>query len=766
MPPSLAHIQNQTASKEPAIFGFYRNIYDTYDGDKELIKAGIIAIHESGRDKNALPSIAELEEAGSRALGRPVPEPEAKTEQRGFVSEAASALGAGMVSTAESITGAMEMAGLEAGKIGREHWTKAGEAESLKRPEYLQEETVWEHPERLGDWRWWTRSLGENIPNMAAMMLPGLGTMKAAQVAGWGTRAIKSAGMAGAWSGAATVESGAAYNQAKQEMTDMKVFSDNEIEQIATAEGLAVGAINGVLEAIPFATLFTGAAGAPAKSAARRIIGRVVRQAMAEGQTEMAQEAVSIYAEQLGHHPDLKWGEQIGRILESGIIGAALGGGAAVPGGAAMDEIEQDRQKDQRLRDIIADQPGATSETLVTETATEPRLKNIVEERDQKQEKEDIRKRAQNLLSAITAEVEQEELAAPEIAQPGPAPTPGMPTQTPPIEQELPTPAGAPTSAEAQGSGRTAQGAEFVSRSGGMLLEEIPASPEGFAVTGPGPEMTETGEPGPEERKKRKEPWEMTRERVVWGENISPDGLSTDRALAGRLARWEKIKREAEAEGRTIEAVEQAIVTETARIERANSHKAAVKQALSEGRDVPGEVLAEYPDLVKKPEKAEEELKPAEKPAQEPRGSTKAPEVIPETPPKIDVLPPHAIRKQTSGTSKGQYMAWVTEGDHKDTIAFGNDKAQAEKVLLKNVNERVAKGIKNLPKKKGQGITAITGRKLTEKTEAKKGETLVDVPAIREATGEKITIKQEAREAWEDVKEQIKIFRQLLECVA
>jgi hypothetical protein len=95
-----------------------------------------------------------------------------------------------------------------------------------------------------------------------------------------------------------------------------------------------------------------------------------------------------------------------------------------------------------------------------------------------------------------------------------------------------------------------------------------------------------------------KEPWQMLREDAVWGEWI-PDGLSTDRALKARLARWEKIQKEAAATGETIESVEKAIAQEKARIARANDHRAAVQKAISEGKPVPAEVLADYPDLKK-----------------------------------------------------------------------------------------------------------------------------------------------------------------------
>ena len=93
------------------------------------------------------------------------------------------------------------------------------------------------------------------------------------------------------------------------------------------------------------------------------------------------------------------------------------------------------------------------------------------------------------------------------------------------------------------------------------------------------------------------------------GENIIPDGASTDRALKGRLARWEKIQKDPQYTSN--ESVENAIATEKARIARADAHRVAVQQALAEGKPVPEEVLKDYPDLQKPAPKAEGKVEAA-----------------------------------------------------------------------------------------------------------------------------------------------------------
>lgn len=314
----------------------------------------------------------------------------AMSKPRGVLKEAASALGAGVVSTGESIAGAGEMIGIPGARGAREYLQEVGEAESLARPEDLQEGTIVEHPERLADWRWWVRSLGENIPNMAAMMLPGGLAWKGAKAAGWGYKAIKTAALSGAFSGAATVEAGAAYTQAKKEMDEFG-YADDVIERVATAEGLIVGTANGILEMLPFDNLFLRSTGASG------IIRRIVRQAVFEGSTEMAQETVSLAVEQWGHQPDVELKTAIGRVLESGIIGGVLGGGA----GAVFQRTEDRGQRTEKEKD----QPISTTGQETTRVG----LAEIAAAEEERKEKARRVEKAKADAPAALAEILKEE---------------------------------------------------------------------------------------------------------------------------------------------------------------------------------------------------------------------------------------------------------------------------------------------------------------------------------------------------------------------
>ncbi|MCX5819737.1 MAG: hypothetical protein NT047_07485 [Deltaproteobacteria bacterium] len=263
-----------------------------------------------------------LAEARRRADEDFGPDPAAKkpAPPRGVFAESASALGAGIVSTAESMGATAEMIGIPGGKAVREKMKEVGESDMLRRPDYLQNVDIWKQPGVMTDWRWWVRSLGENAPNMATMMLPGVAAIRAARAADLGVKAIRAAGLAGSWTGSMALEAGSAYGQAKDEMTQAGTLDPDSIEKIATLEGITAGTVNSLIEMLPFDNLFLKQAGAD------RFVKRIVRQTLLEGSTEGFQEAVNIYVEKLGHKPDQNLSDNIGRILESGIIGGMMGG--------------------------------------------------------------------------------------------------------------------------------------------------------------------------------------------------------------------------------------------------------------------------------------------------------------------------------------------------------------------------------------------------------------------------------------------------------
>src|SRR5574343_1833377 len=166
---------------------------------------------------------------------------------RGPIDETVSALGAGFAQTGQAIGGTMEMLGVPGGQKIREEWQAIGELPSLQRPTYLQQDDKI----RGGDWRWWVRNVGENIPNFAMMYGVGGAAGTVAKIAGAGSKAISRAALAGGFGGSFTMEAGSQYAQAKSEMLEEGYTDPDEIERVATMEGLVAGTVNTIIEMIP-----------------------------------------------------------------------------------------------------------------------------------------------------------------------------------------------------------------------------------------------------------------------------------------------------------------------------------------------------------------------------------------------------------------------------------------------------------------------------------------------------------------------------------
>jgi hypothetical protein len=134
----------------------------------------------------------------------------------------------------------------------------------------------------------------------------------------------------------------------------------------------------------------------------------------------------------------------------------------------------------------------------------------------------------------------------------------------------------------------------------GIPASEQPPDLQPISETNPQPELQQ-------ESQHELQPWEMTREKFV-GEGYTFD--QTDRSLNMELNKWQKIKNEADKEKYNIPAFDKAIAGVNRKIELSKQHRESITQALSEGKPVPENVLADYPDLRVNPEKPTTNLKP------------------------------------------------------------------------------------------------------------------------------------------------------------
>ena len=225
------------------------------------------------------------------------------------VESGGKALARGTYSAVESIGSAGEMLGIPGGEELSEWGGEKAQQPGLAKPRWLEEGTVVDHPERLTDVEWWVNLGLENLPNMAAMMIPGATAYKGAKLLGAGAKTALKIGTGGAMAGAFTIESGAAFKEAFDDMIKQG-YTEDKAKEVARVEGVVVGIANSLLEVAPFNILF-------ANPGSKKLLGRVIRQGLWEGGTEAIQENVNMLVAEMGHAPDVSLKEKVGRTIES-----------------------------------------------------------------------------------------------------------------------------------------------------------------------------------------------------------------------------------------------------------------------------------------------------------------------------------------------------------------------------------------------------------------------------------------------------------------
>jgi hypothetical protein len=278
---------------------------------------------------------------------------EQSKEDAGVLEQIMPAITRGIDQIGVAVGGVMEAANLPYGTAIKNLYKERGERPEIQKPAYLQEGNVWTNKERLADPVFWTNLIFENAPMMASIMAPGFGALRFGKAAGMTAEATKKLALGGAATGAFVIESGSAYEDAREEMLRMG-YDETTATNIARVEGGVVGLVNAMLEVAPFHLLIKN-------PGAKKGLSRVVRQAFAEGGTEAVQENVNMIVAELGHKPDREFDEWMGRTIESALGGFVLGGGVgAVYGGDGFDPASDIPKKG---GDVLGDLEGGAELT-------------------------------------------------------------------------------------------------------------------------------------------------------------------------------------------------------------------------------------------------------------------------------------------------------------------------------------------------------------------------------------------------------------------
>ena len=441
------------------------------------VSSGLGASPQSAKSSSFGGFVVVSPEEYNTMEGQKIPESvssmeEAPIENEGSVwSDIPKSLVRSLDAAGESLGGAMVMAHIPGGEYVKDLYGERARRPEIAKPEYLQEGNIIDHPERWVDPRWWVNIAGENAANMALMMAPGAAGYRAAKAIGLGVKGVKAAATGGAISGAFALEAGSAYNDAKQEMMESGVPED-KADDVARKEGLVVGTINAAIEAAPFSILLSN-------PGSKKLLGRIVRQAIWEGSTEGVQENVQMLAAKFGHDQDLTAQQWLGRTIEAAVAGAVLGGPAGVFEGGT--DITQDKQ---------TPKPTSQEEAFlddIEQRLNSPEDKVITPETVQGMMQDDRFAKVKPQLQEILDRSLESQVVTTEPEPVAPA-APGQPIDL--LEdQQSPIPTEPPSGPPASGLTRTTrpsltpgfQGPVQVNpRSGGWAYQETPATgPQG-----------------------------------------------------------------------------------------------------------------------------------------------------------------------------------------------------------------------------------------------------------------------------------------------
>ncbi len=289
-----------------------------------------------------------------------------KEREHGVLGEFAAGLGRGALRVAATpayladIAGeAVGWKGLErAGEIGAEKVEKfIAESPRLKKSESISKDIL-KSPELWTDPRWYSSLVGEGLPTILSMLVPGMAAAKVARLAGYGIKGVQAARIAGGMGAAMGLEAGGAAEDIRQyEKTGEKIPISTKLQSV-----LGTGVVAGSLEYVPIFTIF-------GRTGAQKLVKRIITGMVTEGSTEGAQELVANAFAKVGYDADRN---MVGGVVESVVGGVLLGGG--------MGAISRATNFQERVKEADSNEVANILEQAEKETTENRNIINMIDE--------------------------------------------------------------------------------------------------------------------------------------------------------------------------------------------------------------------------------------------------------------------------------------------------------------------------------------------------------------------------------------------------
>lgn len=243
-------------------------------------------------------------------------------KERGVFGELVAGFGRGALGV---VAAPAEIADVAGEAMGWEALEKAGESGVKAVEKYIEEspklrrtesisKNILKNPELWKDPRWYSSIVGEGLPTILSMVVPGMAAAKAAKVAKLGAKGVRAARIAGGLSAGVGLEAAGAASDVRhhEEQTGEAIPISTKLQSV-----LGTGIVAGSLEYVPIFAIF-------GKAGAKTLVGRVLSGMALEGTTEGAQGVVANAFAKAGYDADRN---MVDGVVESIVGGVLLGGG-------------------------------------------------------------------------------------------------------------------------------------------------------------------------------------------------------------------------------------------------------------------------------------------------------------------------------------------------------------------------------------------------------------------------------------------------------